>query len=448
MTRVRHLAFPYLLQYSTLLFGGFMRSIRIGLLGLGQIGSSLYKLVSRKAAFFQKRYGVQFKIARILVKNMRKKRFSGLDAKRLTSQASQILKDPSIDVVVELIGGVDSAKKYVLEALRSGKDVITANKALLAEKGEEISALAGKLGRQVFFEASVGGGIPVIKTIREGLGANRIDSILGIVNGTCNYILTQMSREGLDFQTALEQAQKKGFAEPDPSFDIDGIDSAHKIAVLARLAFEQNIPFRDVYCEGIRHITEQDINFAKNFGYCIKLLAIAKRDASGIDARVQPTLVPQDHILAKVDGSFNAILLDGDETGEILLYGRGAGPEPTASAVMSDLIDYSRGLESRFPEASKKPLKVKNISSILSRYYLRFSVLDQPGVLSKIAGILGKYNVSISDVIQSERKSGTVVPLILLTHHVHEKEIRSAVERIDAMKSMIRSKSRVIRIEA
>ncbi len=425
-----------------------MRSIKVGLLGLGQIGSGLYKLISRKNGFFERRYGVRFEIARVLVKNPKKKRFAGLNQKALTTQASRILNDPSIDVVIELVGGIQPAKKLVMEALKKGKDVITANKALLAEEGDGIFALAQKLGRQVFFEASVGGGIPVIKTLREGLSANRIDSILGIVNGTCNYILTQMSQQGLDFQTALKQAQEKGYAEPDPSFDIDGVDSAHKIAVLARLAFEQHIPFDDVYCEGIRHITEQDVTFAKDFGYCIKLLAIAKREKNGIEARVQPTLIPKDHILAKVDGSFNAILFGGDEVGDILLYGRGAGPEPTASAVMSDLIDYSRGIESRLPEPAGKPLKVKSISSILSRYYLRFAVLDQPGVLSKIAGVLGKHDVSISDVIQTERKTGTVVPLILLTHHVHEKDIRAAVCQIDGMKSMIRAKSRVIRIEA
>jgi len=425
-----------------------MRSIHVGLLGLGQIGSGLYKLISRKNSLFERKYGVRFEFKKILVKNPRKKRFSGLNGKLLTSNAEEILKNPDIEVVVELIGGIHPAKRLILEALRNGKDVVTANKALLAEEGEEIFSLARKLGRQVFFEASVGGGIPVIKALREGLSANQIHAVHGIVNGTCNYILTQMSQQGLDFETALAQAQEKGYAEPNPSFDIDGIDSAHKLAVLARLAFEQYIPFKDIYCEGIRHITEQDIIFAKDFGYCIKLLAIAKRLKDGIEARVQPTLVPKDHILAKVDGSFNAILFEGDEVGEVLLYGRGAGPEPTASAVMSDLIDWSKGAESTFILDGEKPLKVKSISSILSRYYLRFAVLDQPGVLSKIAGVLGKYNVSISDVIQTERKSGTVVPLILLTHHVHEKDIREAIRIIDGMKSMIRAKSRMIRIEA
>lgn len=425
-----------------------MRSIHVGLLGLGQIGSGLYKLVSRKNSFFERKYGVRFEFKKILVKNPRKKRFSGLNGRLLTKNPREVLNDPSVEVVVELVGGVQSAKKYVIEALKQGKDVITANKALLAEEGEEIFNLAHKLGRQVFFEASVGGGIPVIKALREGLAANRIHSILGIVNGTCNYILTQMSQQGLDFQTALKQAQEKGYAEPDPSFDIDGIDSAHKITVLAGLAFEQHIPFKDVYCEGIRHITEQDIVFAKDFGYCIKLLAIAKRSKDGIEARVQPTLVPKDRILAKVDGAFNAILFEGDEVGEVLFYGKGAGPEPTASAVMSDLIDWSRGVESRVAVNGEKPLKVKNISSILSRYYLRFAVMDQPGVLSKIAGVLGRHNVSISDVIQTERKHGTVVPLILLTHHVHEKDIRDAIRQIDGMKSVIRAKSRMIRIEA
>lgn len=425
-----------------------MRSIHVGLLGLGQIGSELYCLVNRKRNFFERRYGVRFEFEKILVKNPRKKRFPGLNSRLLTSRPQDILKNPDIQLVVELIGGIQPAKKYILEALRQGKDVVTANKALLAEEGEEIFRLARKLGRQVFFEASVGGGIPVIKALREGLSANRISSILGIVNGTCNYILTRMSQGGLDFPSALAEAQAKGYAEADPGLDIDGIDAAHKIAILGRLGFEQPIAFRDVYCEGIRHITEQDINFAKNFGYRVKLLAIAKRSKDGIEARVQPTLLPEHHILAKVDGSYNAILFEGDEVGEMLFYGKGAGPQPTASAIMSDLIDWSRGVESHFLDHGGKPVKVKNISSIKSRYYLRFSVIDKPGVLSRISGVLGRHNVSISDVIQTERKSGNVVPLILLTHHVYEADIRSAIRRIDSLRAFVRGKSRMIRIEA
>ncbi len=429
-------------------FGGFMRRVSIGLLGLGQIGSEVYRVISRKRSLFQKRYDVRFDITKILVKNTKKKRFKSLDSKLLTSKPSDVLKDPSIDLVIELVGGVALAKKFVLEAFRNGKDVVTANKALLAEEGESIYKEAKKLGRQIFFEASVGGGIPVIKSLREGLAANHIHSILGIINGTSNYILTQMSQHGVDFDVALQEAQAKGYAELDPTFDIEGVDAAHKIAILARYSFEQKIPFKSVDCEGIKHISQHDIDFAKRFGYSIKLLAIAKKQKDGIEARVQPTLLPNNHILAKVDGSFNAILFEGDEVGEVLLYGKGAGPEPTASAVLSDVIDWAKGIRSNLPRTSKSQVKVKSISSILSRYYLRFSVIDKPGTLSYISGILGKHNVSISNVIQTEKKSGTTVPLILLTYKGHEADIRTAVKKIDSNRSVIREKTRVIRIES
>jgi len=428
-------------------FGGVMRTVNIGLLGLGQIGSEVYRLISRKKSLFQEKYGVRFEIKKILVKSKAKKRFNRLDSKKLTTKAKDVLEDPSIDLVIELIGGINPAKKLVLQALANGKDVITANKALLAEEGEEIYNTARKFGRQLFFEASVGGGIPVIKSLRDGLSANKVDSILGIINGTSNYILTQMSQNGVDFNSALKEAQEKGFAELDPTFDIEGVDAAHKIAILARLSYNRKVPFKSVYCEGIQHITKQDIDFAERFGYCIKLLAIAKQVKDGIEARVQPTLLPKDHMLSKVDGSFNAILFKGDEVGDVLLYGQGAGPQPTASAVMADVIDWAKGIESFIPKVGVNHLNVKNISSILSRYYLRFSVIDKPGVLSFISGILGKHNVSISDVIQKEQKSGTMVPLILLTYNVNEQNIRQAIKKIDSNRSMIRAKTRIIRIE-
>jgi homoserine dehydrogenase len=329
--------------------------------------------------------------------------------------------------------------------------VVTANKALLAEYGEEIFDLARRKGRQVFFEASVGGGIPIIKTLREGLVANRIDSIYSIINGTSNYILSEMSERKIDFKEALRLAREKGFAEANPSLDIEGIDAAHKLAILVRLAFEGRVAFKEVYSEGISRIRNEDIAFAEEFGYRIKLLAIAKRDPDGIEARVQPTLLPKSHILANVSGSFNAILLRGDEVGEVLLYGRGAGSLPTASAVVSDLVDLAKGQSSLFLDSrlvGRFPrLKIKSISSILSRYYLRFHVIDEPGVLSRLSTILGRHRISISDVIQKERKAGSVVPLILLTHDASEKELRMAIREIDRL-PVVRGKSQVIRIEA
>ena len=363
----------------------------------------------------------------------------------------RVIRDPSIDVVVELVGGTADARHFVLEALRQNKHVVTANKALLAEHGDEIFDLANRKKRWVFFEASVGGGIPVIKALREGLVANRIDSIHSIINGTSNFILTQMTQQKQDFKVALAGAQKKGYAEADPTFDIEGTDAAHKLAILARFAFGGKVCFKDIYCEGISSIRGEDISFAEEFGYRIKLLAIAKASGEAIEARVQPTLLPKSHILANVNGSFNAILLHGDEVGDVLFYGRGAGPAPTASAVVSDLMDIALRGNGRFESlvpirANRRILKIKNISSLLSRYYLRFHVVDRPGVLSKIARMLGKHRISISDVIQRERSAGGVVPLLLITHDAHEKDVREAIRAINRLDS-VRGKSQVLRIE-
>ncbi len=427
-----------------------MRTLTVGLLGCGQIGSEVYSLLKRKEGVLSREAGAQFKIAGVAVRRPRKTRAVRVPVSLLTSRALSLVRNPKVDVIVELIGGTQAARTFVLEALKNGKDVVTANKALLAEYGDEIFELARKRGRQVFFEASVGGGIPIIKTLREGLVANRIDSIYSIINGTCNYILSAMSERNLDFKEALKLAQQKGYAEANPSLDIEGTDSAHKLAILVRLAFGGQAPFRQIYSEGISRIRNEDVAFAEEFGYRIKLLAIAKRGPDGIEARVQPTLLPKNHILANVSGAFNAILLRGDQVGEILLYGRGAGPAPTASAVLSDLVDLAKGHESLFSANSHvhvlKPLRIKNISSILSRYYLRFHVIDRPGVLARISNILGRHKVSISDVIQKERRAGSVVPLILLTHDAPEKELRAAIREIDRF-ALVQGKSQVIRIE-
>jgi len=359
-----------------------------------------------------------------------------------------VVRDPGIDCVIELIGGIQPAKQFVLTALRCGKDVVTANKALIAEHGKEIFALAEKCGKKVFYEASVGGGIPVIKALREGLIANGIESIFGIINGTSNYILTRMSSDGLDFETALQLAQKEGYAERNPGFDVDGIDSAHKLAILATLAFREPVSFSQIGCEGIRTIEKSDIDFAAQFGYVIKLLAIGKKTSSGIEARVQPTLISRNHILAKVEGVLNAVFLRGDEVGDILLYGRGAGAKPTASAVVSDLADIASGKSfEENPWLCPGKSRRKPLETISSRYYFRFSVIDRPGVLAKISGVLGAYKVSISDVIQTERKSGTVVPLIMLSHDANEKAVRGAIRRIQSL-AVVRGKPQVLRIEA
>ncbi len=429
-----------------------MEKIRIGLLGLGQIGSGFYSILTEKKSYFANEIGVDFEFRKIAVKNPAKKRNIHVPKSLLTSRALDVVRDPSVDVVVELIGGCKEARQFVIEALKQGKHVVTANKALLAEYGDEIFELAVRNHVWVSFEGSVGGGIPVMKALREGLVANRIESIYSIINGTSNYILTEMTEKHTDFEEALKDAQKKGYAEADPKLDIEGIDAAHKLAILVRFAFGGKVRFHDIYCEGISRIRSEDIAFAEAFGYRVKLLAIAKASAEGIEARVQPTLVPKSHILANVNGSYNAIFIEGDETGNILLYGKGAGSRPTASAVVSDLVDIAKKRSLRYQEetiplrAVRRTLKIRSISSILSRYYLRFHVFDRPGVLAKIARILGDHSISISDCFQKERSTGSAVPLILLTHDAHEANVRNAIRAIDRL-SIVRGKSQLIRIE-
>lgn len=429
-----------------------MKKIRIGLLGLGQIGSGVYSILTQKKNYFSREIGISFEFAKIAVRNKSRKRLVNVPKTLLTTDVRSVIEDPSIDVIVELIGGIDDAFKYVTQALKAGKHVVTANKALLAERGDEIFDLAARMKKWVFFEASVGGGIPVLKTLREGLVANELQSVFAIINGTSNYILTKMTSEGSDFKDALRKAQEKGYAEADPTLDINGMDAAHKLAILIRFGFRGKVRFEDIYCEGIQRISSEDIAFANEFGYRIKLLAIAKRTAGGVEARVQPTLLRKDHILANVNGSFNAVLMRGDRVGDILLYGRGAGSFPTASAVVSDLVDIVKRFKRLDEEplipmaAARRRIGVENISSILSRYYLRLHVIDRPGVLAKIFKVLGGHQVSVSDCMQQERRKGSAVPLIILTHDVHESAIRRAVQEIDRL-SVVRGGTQMIRME-
>lgn len=429
-----------------------MKKLRIGLLGLGQIGTGLYEVLKAKKGLFKRELGVSFELVRIAEKYPERNKKVRPPKGLLTKDAFEVVRDPAVDVVVELIGGTTVARQLIKEALQNGKHVVTANKALLAEYGDEIFALAHKRKRWLCFEASVGGGIPCIKALREGLAANRIDSVHAIINGTTNYILTQMTARGTSFAEALAGAQKLGFAEANPFLDVSGHDAAHKLAILARFAFGGKVKIKDIYCEGITEISSEDIAFAKEFGYTIKLLAIAKRSGSGIEARVQPTLLPVAHILANVSGAFNAVLFRGDEVGDSLLYGRGAGPHPTASAVIADLVDIAKSGEAGpardafMVRALGKTIPVKSITSILSRYYLRFNVIDRPSVLAGIAKILGRHQISISDVMQRERSAGRVVPLILLTHDANERDLRAAVREIDRM-SCIKGRTQVVRIE-
>ncbi len=426
-----------------------MKTFNVAIVGLGTVGSGVYKILKQKSALLTKRAGVRVKLVAACDRDAKKRNALRVPKGIAVSDLDRVVKDPNVHCIVELIGGKGISKKLILEAFKNGKDVVTANKALLAEYGTEVFAAAKKYGRQIYFEASVGGGIPIIKSLRESLVGNNISSILTIINGTANYILTRMSFDKMDFKQALKLAQQKGYAEADPTFDIEGVDSAHKITILSEIAFGKSVPLKEVYCKGITHIDQADIEFADEVGYVIKLLAIAKQTKGGVEIRVQPTLLPKDHMLASVNGSFNAVYLHGDEMGDMLFYGKGAGSRPTASAVVSDIVDLAKvrcANAPLLPYPDFEHISAKKLVDIQSRYYLRFSVIDKPGVLSQISATLGKSKISISDVMQRERKAGQVVPLIVLTHEASEKDLQGAIKNIDKL-SCIKKKTQVLRIE-
>jgi homoserine dehydrogenase len=432
-----------------------MKEIKVGLLGFGTIGVGVVKVFQQNAELMAQRLGAPVKLVRIADLDIKTDRGVKVAPELLTTNADQVLTDPQIDVVIELIGGYEPARSFVLKAIDQGKHVVTANKALLAKHGAEIFAAAAAKGVEVMFEASVGGGIPVLSAIKENLCVNRFRSIYGILNGTCNYILTRMTDEGADFSAVLKDAQAEGYAEANPTFDIEGVDTAHKLAILTSLCFGTRINFDDIHIEGISQITALDIQFARQFGYKIKLLAIGKQVNGQVEARVHPTMVPADNLLAKVDGVFNAVRLVGDFVGPVMLYGRGAGMEATASAVMGDVMAIGRdllaGSANRTPALGCLPefltdLPVRKMADIVSHYYLRFTVLDQPGVLTRISGVLGDSKISIASMIQPERQEGERVPIVIMTHDARESDIRSALKEIDNLPA-VQENSRFIRIE-
>jgi len=373
----------------------------------------------------------------------------------LTTDVGQILDDPSIDIVLELIGGYDAAKRVILDAMARGKQVVTANKALLAVHGEEIFEAAARRRVDLGFEASVGGGIPVIRALTEGLAANTILSIYGIINGTSNYILSRMTSEGQGFKEVLAEAQRAGYAEADPTFDVAGVDSAHKLSIMVSLTYGTPVNFKEIYTEGITRLTPLDITYAKEFGYTIKLLGIAKFSDGEVEARVHPTMIPSTSPVAHVEGIYNAIQLAGDAVGDIVLYGQGAGSMPTGSAVVSDVIAIARnlltGATGRVPPASfqqdqRRPLRIRRMEEIVSLYYLRFMVLDRPGVLSQISGVLGRHGISISSVLQQGRKEGQTVPVVIMTHTSTERDVQASLREIDRM-PFISEPTTLIRVE-
>ena len=418
-----------------------MRKIKVGMIGFGTVGSGLAQALYDQNERLKQRVGMEIVLSRVADINVTSlpEQFSDV---QLSNNAADIFNDPEIDIVVELIGGIEPAKSFMLEAISKGKHVVTANKALLSIHGTEIFEAAAAKNVEVGFEASVGGGIPVIKALKEGLVANRINSIKGIMNGTANYILSAMTEKGVPFDEVLKEAQEKGYAEADPTYDVEGIDTAHKLAILMTIAYGQHIHLEDISVEGISNIKPIDIDFAKQFGYRIKLLAISRNHGDHVEARVHPTMVPETNMLANINGTFNAILFNGDTVDDVLLYGHGAGMMPTGSAVAADVVDISRNIVSgainRVPALSYlpesfSPPSITPMDKLTCPYYFRVNVLDKPGVLSAISGILGKYSISIKSVIQKGHKPGEPVHVVFRIHRSSEEAVEKAVAEIDAL---------------
>jgi homoserine dehydrogenase len=419
------------------------KPINVGLLGIGTVGGGTFTVLQRNAEEIARRAGRPIRITVVADKNVELAKQVTGGACRVTDDAFSVVSDPEVDIVVELIGGYGVAKELVLKAIANGKHVVTANKALLAVHGNEIFKAAQDKGVMVAFEAAVAGGIPIIKAVREGLTANRIEWIAGIINGTTNFILSEMRDKGLSFDTVLKEAQRLGYAEADPTFDIEGVDAAHKITILSALAFGIPMQFDKAYIEGISKLDAIDIKYAEQLGYRIKLLGITKRTPEGVELRVHPTLIPSKRLIANVEGAMNAVLVQGDAVGATLYYGKGAGAEPTASAVIADLVDVTRMHTSdplnRVPHLAFQPnamadLKILPMSDVITSYYLRLRVQDKPGVLADITRILADEQISIDAVIQKEPGEGEdQTDLIMLTHQTREKRINAAIVKIEAL---------------
>ncbi len=433
-----------------------MKSIKVGLIGFGTIGCGMVKILQDNQKIITDRLGASVDVIKIADLDITTDRGVKVESGILTTDANEVLDHPDIDVVIELMGGYEPARSFILKAIKNKKHVVTANKALLAKHGEEVFSAAEKNNVGIGFEASVGGAIPIIRSIKEAFVANRIQAIEGIMNGTANYILSKMSDGDHDFGAVLKEAQDKGYAEADPTFDIEGIDSAHKIAVLTRLAYGMPVSLDDIYVQGISSISKLDIKCAREFGYRIKLLAISKFDGKTIDVRVHPAMIPEDKPMANVNGVLNAIMVRDDLMGENILVGHGAGSLPTGSAVVADVVEIARnmisGAQDRVPlqsfqKSSVQGIPLKDISEIEGEYYLRFWVLDKPGVLSHISGILGNHDISIESVIQRIKDdNGQGVPLVMMTHDASEKNIQTALKEINDMEEVL-EKTVLIRVE-
>ena len=412
-----------------------MKKIKIGLLGLGTVGMGVYKLIGRRSDVMEKTVGAHLEVKKILVHNIEKKR-EGVAPELLTSDWHEIVQDEEIEIVVEVMGGMEPAKTVIMEALRAGKNVVSANKDLIAEEGRELLDTAQEMGKDLLFEAAVAGGIPIIRPLKQCLAGNDIDTVMGIVNGTTNYILTKMFEEGMDFGDALKKAQELGYAEADPTADVKGLDAARKVAIMASIAFHSRVVFSDVYTQGITKITARDIAYAKEFDSVIKLLGVAKNTEEGIEVGVYPMMINKDHPLASVRDAFNAVFIHGDAVDDAMFYGRGAGEMPTASAVVGDVIDVARDLEhgctGRISCTCYKELPVKEWGEVKNAFFIRMQVKNQPGVLAAIAQVFGEHKVSIARVVQEHTQPETA-ELVIVTEKVKEKYMESALKELESL---------------
>ena len=433
-----------------------MKAINVGILGLGTVGGGTFAVLQRNAEEITRRAGRPIRVSVVANRNLERARKVTAGACRVTDDVFSVVNDPEIDIVVELIGGYTVARELVLKAIENGKHVVTANKALLAKHGNEIFAAAQKKGVMVAFEAAVAGGIPIIKALREGLTANRIEWIAGIINGTTNFILSEMRGKGLPFAEVLKEAQRLGYAEADPTFDVEGVDAAHKLSIMSAIAFGTPMSFEKAYVEGISRLDAADIKYAEQLGYRIKLLGITKRTSEGVELRVHPTLIPAKRLIANVEGAMNAVLVKADAVGVTMYYGKGAGAEPTASAVIADLVDVTRmhtaDPEHRVPHLAFQPdamvdLPILPLAEVVTSYYLRLRVEDKPGVLADITRILADQQISIDAMIQREPEEGEEqTDIIFLTHETREKNVDAAIGKIEAL-SAVKGKLTRLRLE-
>lgn len=425
-------------------------AVKVGLVGTGTVGGGCIDILHNHKGDFLRHYGIDIELVRVCSREPEQAEAHGV-ADLFTEDFNDIINDPEIDIVIELIGGTGIAKQVILDALNAGKNVVTANKAVMATSGEEIMALAEEKGVELAFEASVGGGIPIIGPLKHSLIANEISAVMGIVNGTTNYMLTRMAEDDMPYADVLAEAQAKGFAEADPTADVDGLDAAAKIAILASIAFNSRVTIDDVHAEGIRNITPLDLEIAKDMGYCVKLLAHAHRTEEGIDVRVHPTMLPLSHQLATVNGVYNAIYVVGDAVGETMFFGEGAGSGPAASAVMGDVLEVARHLQAGIPPfvgcTCTDKLPLVPMEELKTKYYIRFAVADRSGVLAAMAGVFASHDVSVHSVIQRGKKDGNSVDITYVTHTAREKSVRAVLADIAKLDDVLREEPSVIRVE-